>query len=256
MKLQFISEETLADLRNNFEDYIQYYYTQNNEWFNRYFSAPGRILESKIDFVPPKMNMDEDYAISDRENIKIVYESLSHLTESQATQERLWAGLAHLQLRDFSFYRIKEDIYSKNDKRINTSLFYPYGIKRSLFVHILARLWWVGYMTYDEKNNENPYWLTNFLTERAFSSRSLLHFSNDFTANKTISKGVLTTLYNLQQNGLDIKREHFVEANKHLNVVGGAMILDLLTVDDVEEIIRTHLEKQFDLGMTNVGLSI
>ncbi len=255
MKLQFISEETLADLRNNFEDYKQYYYNRDDDWFNQYFSEPGRVLESKIDFVLPQLNMDKDYAISDRENVKILYESLDHLTESQATQERLWAGLAHLQLRDFAFYRMREDIELKNDKRINTSLFYPYGIKRSLFVHILARLWWVGYMTYDQKNNENPYWLTDFLTERAFSSRSLLHFSNDFTANKTISQGVLKTLYNLQQNGLEIKREHFVEANKHLNVVGGAMILDLLTVDDVEDMITAHLEKQFNLGLKSASFS-
>lgn len=253
MKLQFISEETLADLRNNYQEYKQYYYSRDEVWFNQYFSESNRILESKIDFVPPKMNMDDDYAVSDYANVKILYEALNHLTEAQATQERLWAGLAHLQLRDYSFYRMQEDINLKNDKRINTSLFYPYGIKRSLFVHILARLWWVGYMTYDDKN-ENPYWLTDFFTERAFSSRSLLHFSNDFTANKTISQGLLKSLYNLQQNGLQIKREHFVEANKHLNVVGGATILDLLTVDEVEKMIRTHLEKQFDLGIISANM--
>lgn len=245
-QLKFISEETLQDLRTNYEAYKEYYYEKDDNWFQHYLNEPGRVLESKIEFNIPTLNADTDYSISDRENVKIIYDALKHLTVSQATQERLWAGLAHLQLRDYAFYRLKQDIEKKNDRRINSGVFFKgNGKKRALFVHVISRLWWVGYMTYDEENKENPYWLTDFFTERDFSARCVVFFSSNFTSNRNITKGILKTLYGWRENGINIKRDHLVEANKYLNVVGGATILDTLTTEDVEEMVEGHLEKVF-----------
>jgi hypothetical protein len=247
LKLLFITDETLMDLRTNYDAYKTNYYKADHNWFDEYFKEEGRVLESSISFEMPILNMDEDYSISDRENVKTVYEALKHLTVSQATQERLWAGLAHLQFRDFSFYRLKNELQGENDTRINTALFFKNGNKRSLFVHILARLWWLGYMTYDETNTENPYWLTEFFCEKDFSARSVVFFSSNFTSNPNITKGILRSLIKLQKNGVSIKRDHFVQANKYLNVVGGAMVLDMLTTDEVENMIDKYLAKYYGL---------
>jgi hypothetical protein len=249
MKLHFISDETLLDLRTNYEAYKTNYYNKNEEWFEGYFKEEGRVLESSIPFEKPLLDYNEDYALSDKENVKIIYDSLKHLTVSQATQERLWAGLAHLQLRDFSYYRLKNELRDHNDKRINTALFFKNGNKRSLFVHILARLWWVGYMTYDESNSSNPYWLTDFFCEKDFSARCVVFFSSNFTSNRNITKGILKSLVKLQQSENSIKREHFVQANKYLNVVGGAMILDMLTFDEVEQMVDKYLAKYYGLEL-------
>lgn len=245
MKVKFLADETLMDLRNNFEAYKEHYYSQNHQWFNNYFNEEGKVIESKIDFEMPEFNYDDDYSISDRENVKIIYNALNQLSVSQATQERLWSGLAHIQFRDFSFYRLKNELLDKNDKRLNTALFFKNGNKRSLFVHILARLWWVGYMTYDEENPENPYWLTDFFTEKDFSARSVVFFSSNFTSNRNITKGILRSLIKRQEQGVTIKRDHFVQANKYLNVVGGAMILDMLTTQEVEEMVDQHLARYY-----------
>jgi hypothetical protein len=249
MKLHFISDETLLDLRTNYEAYKTNYYNRNEEWFEGYFKEEGKLLESSIPFEKPLLDLNEDYALSDKENVKIIYDSLKHLTVSQATQERLWAGLAHLQLRDFSYYRLKNELQDHNDKRINTALFFKNGNKRSLFVHILARLWWVGYMTYDESNSSNPYWLTDFFCEKDFSARCVVFFSSNFTSNRNITKGILKSLIKLQQSGISIKRDHFVQANKYLNVVGGAMILDMLSVDEVEQMVDKYLAKYYGLEL-------
>ncbi|WP_230203618.1 DUF6339 family protein [Bacillus massiliigorillae] len=247
MKLKIISEETLQDLRVNFTAYCNHYYTQDNNWFEQYFQEEGRVIETTIDFEMPELCYGEEYAKSDKENVKHIYSSLRHLTIVQATQERLWSGLAHLQFRDFSYYRLSKELVTKNDKRINTALFFKNGAKRSLFVHILARLWWVGYMTYDEENMDNPYWLTDFFCEKDFSARSTVFFSSNFTSNKDITIGILRALIKLKENGLEIKRDHFVQATKYLNVIGGAMVLDMLSVDEVEEMVTKHLKKLFNL---------
>lgn len=247
MKLKFIADETLMDLRTNYEAYKEYYYTKDDEWFDSYFQQPGRVIESKIEFEMPELNYHDDYVISDKENVKRIYDSLKHLTVSQATQEKLWAGLAHLQFREYTYYRLRKELIDKNDKRINTGLFFKHnGKKRALFVHILARLWWVGYMTYDETNKNNPYWLTEFFCEKDFSARSTIFFSSNFTSNRIITKGILKTLIKWRKSGIAIKRYHFVEANKYLNIVGGAMILDMLTTEEVEEMVDGYLKKQFN----------
>ncbi|MGE7666650.1 DUF6339 family protein [Ureibacillus composti] len=243
MKLKFLSEDTLQDLRANFESYKEHYYKKDDAWFDEYFSQEGRLFESNIEFEKPEFNEDENYMVSDFENVKIIYESLKHLTVSQATQERLWAGLAHIQMRDFVYYRLQNEFNKKNDKRIFSAMFYKYNVKRSIFIHIIARLWWVGYMTYDEENKENPYWLTEFFCSADFSARSTIFFSSNFTSNKAITKGILKALITLRDEGVAIKREHFIESTKYLNISGGAMVLDLLEEDEVKEMVEKRLKK-------------
>nr|WP_289036860.1 DUF6339 family protein [uncultured Allobacillus sp.] len=246
MKLKYISEEALQDLKFNHQAYERHYFEMNDQWFNEYFNQSGYVIESNIEFKMPELNLSQDYIISDQKNVKEIYEALSHLTPVQATQERLWTGLALLQFRDYTFYRLKKDMDNRNERRIKSGLFFTQGNKRSLFIHILARLWWVGYMTYDKNNPENPYWLTDFFSEKDFSARCVTFFSSNFTSNPAITKGILTALIKLQEKGVDIKRDHFQESTKYLNVVGGATILDLLTEKEVEEMITQHLEKIFN----------
>ncbi len=243
MKLKFISENTLQDLRVNYEAYKEHYHNQNDEWFDSYFAEEGRVLGSHIEFEMPDFSFDEDYVKSDQENVKIVYKALQDLTLAQATQERLWAGLAHVQFREYTYYRIGEDLRKGNDKRINSALFFKHSAKRSLFVHILARLWWVGHMTYDESHEENPFWLTDFFTAKDFSARCVVFFSSNFTSNRNITLGILRSLYKLEQEGINILRDHFTESTRYLNIVGGAMVLDMLTVNEVEEMVTERLRK-------------
>ncbi|WP_244322170.1 DUF6339 family protein [Bacillus luti] len=252
MKLQFISEDTLQDLRMNFNDYKGVYYQKDDTWFREYFSHEGRVIESNIEFEMPELSFNEDYVISDRENVKLVYSALKHLTYSQATQERLWAGLIHLPFREFAYYRLQNELQEENDNRISTAMFFKHGVKRSLFVHILARLWWVGYMTYDEENQENPFWLTDFFCEKDFSARAIVFFSSNFTSNRNITIGILRAIKYLEQEGCKVKREFFVQANRYLNILGGAMILDMLSAEEVEEMVIKHLVEH--LGLEHIKL--
>ncbi|KGR90836.1 hypothetical protein CD30_08955 [Ureibacillus massiliensis 4400831 = CIP 108448 = CCUG 49529] len=116
-----------------------------------------------------------------------------------------------------------------------------------MFVHALARLWWVGYMTYDENNQENPYWLTEFFCSADFSARCVVFFSSNFTSNRAITKGILRALIALRDEGVVIKRDHFVESTKYLNISGGALVLDLLEEDEVKEMVEKRIKKVFDV---------
>lgn len=254
MKAHVITQDTLQDLRVNYEAYKNHYYRCDHEWFDAYFNQEGKTLETNIEFEMPELSFDPDYALSDRINVKQIYHALQHLSATQATQERVWSGLAHLQFREFIFYRLREELANKKDDRINTALFFKNGNKRSLFVHILARLWWVGYMTYDSDHRDNPFWLTDFFCQKDFSARAVVFFSSNFTSNRVITRGILRALIRLEEQGVKITRDYFVQSTKYLNVVGGAMILDMLTVDEVEEMVTKRLKKVFNLQDTELLL--
>lgn len=244
MKIKFLAEDALQDLRANFESYKEHYFAKDEEWFKQYFSE-GAVIESNIEYVQPEFSYNPDFSVSDFENVKAMYEALKHLSVAEATQERLWAGLAHMQMRDYFFFRLQEDMAKKNDKRLKSALYFVNGAKRSLFVHVLARLWWVGYMTYDEKHVEDPYWLTEFFCSAEFSGRSVYFFSSNFTGNRTITKGTLRALLTLREEGQIIKREHFVEAGRYLNISGGAMILDMLDEEEIKDLVETRIRKLY-----------
>lgn len=47
MKIKFLSEEALQDLRANFETYKTHYYKKDDAWFDAYFQKEGHLIESK-----------------------------------------------------------------------------------------------------------------------------------------------------------------------------------------------------------------
>jgi len=245
VKLPFFSEEALMDLRTNYEVYKEHYYNRDGRWFDEYLKRDNRVLESKFEFEMPKFNFDEDYSVSDRENVKIMYGALKHLPPSVAAQEKIWSCLAHTYFRDYTFYRLKKELDSKNDSRINSALFFKSGKNRSYFVHVLAKLWWVGYLTFDENNKDDPYWLTDFYCERDFTGKNIVFFSSSFTSNREITKGVLKALINLQREGVKIKREHYISAARYLNIIGGARVLDILTSGEIELMVTNRLKEQY-----------
>ncbi|RQW74249.1 hypothetical protein EBB45_12625 [Lysinibacillus composti] len=107
-------------------------------------------------------------------------------------------------------------------------------------------------MTYDEENKENPYWLTEFFCSADFSARSTIFFSSNFTSNSAVTKGILKALIILRDEGISIKREHFIESTKYLNIAGGAMVLDLLEEDEAKEMVEKRVRKVFGVEFVQV----
>jgi hypothetical protein len=63
VKLSILSDETLMDLRTNYDSYKEHYYLRDNTWFNQYFNENGKVIETKIDYEMPVFCTVEDYAV-------------------------------------------------------------------------------------------------------------------------------------------------------------------------------------------------
>jgi len=242
MKLMYLSQEAIDDIKLNFNKYKSHFMDETNDWFMRLFSEKGWIHESKIECKDFLLDYSEDTNISDRRNIEIVFDAMRTLNPANAMDERLWAGILFGQLWEYVRYRRKEELASGNERDILNSFFFMRGTKRSCFMNCLSRLWWTGFLLYDSEN-ANHFAAADLMCENAYASNILLFSSNNFVSNKNLALGLLDCLGELKKNGVAIKREHFVQANKYLNCLGGVVLLDTITRDEAKQIVGEHLVK-------------
>lgn len=244
MNLYYISQAAIDDLKINYSRYEKHFQDVSNKWFVDKFTKNDWIHKSKIEIEDIELNMDDNYSISDRKNIEIVYEAMKDLSPSLATDERLWAGMLFCQFWNYVKYRRKEELISNNERNILNSFLFLRGSKRSCFVNCLSRLWWTGYLLYDFEAADH-YQAINLVCENAFASNIMLISSNNFISNKNLALGVMDCIARRKTAGDKIGRYHFVEANKYLNCLGGTSLLDVMTRAEVCTVVNKRLNKLF-----------
>lgn len=244
MQLQYLSQEAIDDIKINFSKYKGHFQDSTNQWFMKVFEENNWLKDTKITFNPIEFDMSPDYNLSDRRNIENAYEALGSLSPALASDERIWAGLLFGPCWSYVQYRRKEELSSGIEQDIKNSYFFMRGIKRSCFMNCLSRLWWTGYILYDSSSKDH-YKAADLVCDSAFASTILLFSSSNFTARKEIALGVLDCLGARKAKGEKIGRYHYVEANRYLNSLGGAMLLDMFTREEVCELTEKHLKKYF-----------
>lgn len=242
VKLIYLSQEAVNDIKIDFRKYRKHFKDETNEWFVQHFEKNGWMQESKIQCDEFSLDMDEDYDISDRKNVEVLYEALRDLSPSLAADERLWSGMLFCQFWDYVKYRRRKEIESGIERDVLNSFFFLRGTKRSCFMNCLSRLWWTGYLLYDSSMSDH-YRAVDLITETAFASNIVLFSSNNFVSNKNLALGVLDCLYKRKQAGEKIGRYHFVEANKYINCIGGITLLDTMTREEVCALTNRRLDK-------------
>ena len=244
MILRYLAQEGIDDIKTNFSKYQAHFQDPTNQWFIKTFEENGWLKESKIHFEEITLDMSEDFNVSDRKNIERLYSGLRELSPALAADERIWTGLLFDVFWNFVQYRRKNELNSGNEQDIKNSFFFMRGVKRSCFMNCLSRLWWTGYLIYDKKA-KNHFSAANLLCDGAYASTILLFSSSNFTANKNIALGILDCMAERKSNGEKIGRYHYVEANKYLNGLGGVILLDTISRDEVHSIINKRLDKCF-----------
>lgn len=241
MKLKFLHENTLEELRENIENNLESYKSNSNEWIFEFFQNNNPFLEFKKEIPEFKLNMSyEKPSESDIENVKIMYTSLKDLTNVEAANERLWAGMAHSDFWDYMKYRLALDKKKLDTQKIKKSYFFSNGKKGSLIKHLLAKLWWTGKLVYDEER-DNPFELLDvFKTD--FSGRISGLFASNFSNSQKITSVFLETILEFEKNGVKIKRENFTDIVMYLNILGGSVILDYFEKEELKEKISRKIE--------------
>jgi len=245
MNLKFMREEALLYFKENLQYNYKNYLSDTPDWINERFE--NSLEESRILVSDFALDMSQkEVSIGDCNNVKIMYTNLKHLSNTQAMDERLWAGLSHSIFWDYLRYRTKISEEKITENKILFSYFFKRGGKRILVINPLTRLWWVGRQVYDPSNEKDPFYALEFL-KRDFSTKVLNLFSYNYTNNPKIVRAVLVALAELEkENNIVITRNPYLKILKYLNMLGGSIILDSLEQEEIVEKIKKYYYKNLE----------
>ena len=181
---------------------------------------------------------------TDFENIKRVYSGLSFLSDSSASDERIWAALSLGPFYEYVKYRWKIETV----ENIYQHFYFGFSSRRSLTRNAIARLWWIGRLTYD-KDRSDPFELTKLVSSRA---DFIMHFIERNTSNNIhVMRPFLEAILEAGKEGIDINTDDAGELAKYLNLLGGMYILDFMP----EVWIKEKIKKKID-GLVNKTVEI
>lgn len=241
MKLQFISYDNLDVLRSNMPHWLDHFKRDSSEWLTEEFDGPVFLDTKYVDIPDFTLDMSQDKPfLTEATNVERVYGNLMFLSESQASDERLWAGLCFGPFWNYVRYRWEID-KKCTVSNIEQHYMFGFGPRRSLTRNALSRLWWIGRLTYD-KNRADPWELTKFVCE---SADYIMHILERNTSNNpVIIRAFLDAILTARNQGLQIDTNLVGDLAKYLNLLGGIYILDCLPPQKIQDKI---LEKAKEL---------
>ena len=106
MKIKFITEEGLLAAKSNYSTIYKELIIKNKSDLPTLLNDSSIIRESSIEIEEFSFDMSQDKPVStDVENIRRVYNHMKGLSESQASDERIWVAFTLSQGLDYMRYR-------------------------------------------------------------------------------------------------------------------------------------------------------
>ncbi len=256
MKLYIMKQSAMETLKANLTSVWSNYYSEpDNGWIKRVLGEdPFEEFREVEDFTLADLNGSRSAGEIDLSNCKIVYGKLSFLSEAQACDERLWAGLAHSTFYDYMKKRHRYvAVATPKDAQteagsIKSRFFFSGSGRGGFYRNTLSKCWWVGSKTYNPDNPANPFESLDIIGANDFSSKvNELFRSYSFSSNPVIMAGIIDALrpYSDSQNGL-LVREQLRSALSYLNAAGGTTVLDCLEKGKITEIMSYALKRYAD----------
>ena len=141
MKIKYITEDNLNSIKSNLSSVLKKVVQDKECTISELFtdsafikSSPMAIDEFRLDVSQPVGKE----SLTDIENIQRVYNHMKFLTDSQASDERIWAAYTFSECLDYMRYRWP----AVRTEDLENRYLFGYSIQRSLFRNGMSRLWW------------------------------------------------------------------------------------------------------------------
>lgn len=246
MNLIYFTKDAYKLLKKDLNLNKDNYYSED-PWLDEYFATAGLDEFYKTSSITvPNIELicigddTETKNSDDLINIKSLYnEYKDKITPLQASDPLLWSALCHITFKDYILKRWKK---ADDTVSIDKRFFATEGRSSLLYYNAISRLWWSGYLTYDEERKSTNPW---YLTETLFSAQQIQKdlFDQPFSMNKNIVKGLLSALKRIQDEQGNACTTIFRKCcDSYLNHYGAVSILDTLTSDEIEKIAYTYMK--------------
>ena len=193
------------------------------------------VIENPIELLLPDKNGDNDLR-----NAITVFETFGQLTPAEATDNKLWATLAHNECWDYMRKRWPVEMNTAKNKKeyIKQRYFISNVSTKNLLRHGISRLWWTVYLTYDE-SRMNPY----ELTEELFSMLDYTtHLLPDVQGrNRAFSKAILAFVINNKKIFANYKQARVRYLLRKLNYMAGYKIFSALNEKEITDILNSFI---------------
>jgi len=244
MNLYFINEAPMQKIKNYIDNFKKQY-TNDKVWLNEYFEDSSWKNTSRITIDDFDLLIPDDNFNYDLENSRIIYNSMQNLKPYQAVEERIWSYLTHVKFWDYMRKRWPAENYIDNqsdfERAVKERYFFSSKSRRALIRNGISRLWWFGYLTYDEENKSNPYALTEILLNTQDTAESVL--GRNFSNNPKLIQSVLRVLKEWNDRYGELpSRKVIRELCKHISFIGGVTILDILSIKEIEKKLYEQLK--------------
>ncbi len=151
----------------------------------------------------------------------------------------MWAGLCHMDYKDYIQKRWKKD---DGSIRLDQRFFATEGRSSLTYYNAVSRLWWSGYLTVDE-DVEDPWELTNTLLSAQQIQKDL--FDQSFSMNRTVVKGLLRALKRIQEEKKNACTTLFRKCcNSFLNHYGAVTAIDVLSSEEIEQLAYDYMRAE------------
>jgi len=223
-------------------------YLRDDVWVSESSTRSNREMETNVEVAEPLcLEFPTNGDHKDTENAIHFHKALRHLTPLQARDPRLWTRLSHVELWPYMRLRWDAAKHMANRDRaarfVEARYFVAQSQSRALLRHGIARLWWTAQLSHDP-DRENPYELTTVLLSTLDITQQIVERGMGRANN--IIRGFLAFLQRNSDTlltGGDKNRARIRRLAKHLNMLGGVCVLDLLSQSEVTDILAKELER-------------
>lgn len=259
MRLQYLSDEGLADLKGNFPRNLSHYSAGDRGYFSELLERKGYLFDTGIEIEDFCANLWSDDGVNkenasknDAHNAYTLYQAMKELPLPMAIDEKIWSCLCHTVLFDFICKKREKDFEEgqKGYERKIENSFFTYtsnGKRRGTFVNCIASLWWGAYMVYDAAA-ENPYHFLPDIAMTGYPSTLVILSSSRILGRKETCLGFFQAIHALRAQGCVFSRQDVVEGLKHLNLLAGLTILDFKDRSEIASIVTAFYDDFFQQG--------
>lgn len=235
MELSFMTQAGVDDMKTHVEEHAELYRCADNAAMLAHLQGKGYLEKMEMaELSAVELLTEGDFAETDIQNVRRLYGAWRTLAPYTAADERFWAGLSHTLFWRYIHYRKDKDFAEGSAAALRSDFFFAQGRRRSLFVNPLARLWWAGYMVFDERRRD-PFELLPVLAQEAFASQLVLFASSSLMSRRETRLAVLAFLERFERAGNKVKREHLQALLRRLNAISSLTLVDMLTEEEIAE---------------------
>lgn len=237
MKIKYITEDDLYAIKSNLKGILKNVIQDQSCSVSDLFEKENLIKETGMEIKDFRLDMSQprgNESLTDAENVQRVYNHMKFLSDSQASDERVWTAYTFSEFLDYMIYRWP----ARNTVDLQNRYLFGYSIQRSLFRNGVSRLWWLGRFTFDETRTD-PYELTKFLCKDQDYIESIC--GRNIFNNPDIGLAVIAALSDAEKNNITVNRDVVRELAKYVNLLAGTYLLDALNREEMYDKVRRKL---------------